>query len=382
VLGIIFGWRSGLVIQVLALIGFVGGIALVILLAPHMAGFLADSDPWLRTVLAIGFTASVVLLAQGIGGAIGGSIARRLRPGVLGGVDQGLGAAFGLARGLFVVWLIGGLVGVLPVTGLGAEARQSLILRALDSRVPSPIVIAAELGRLIQAAGLPDILVGAPPPIDVPENAPSAQQAEEMAAGARGSTVRVEGVSCGRFVTGTGFAVTDDHFVTNAHVVAGAEQMWISFDGALERYQATVVDFDPDLDVALLHVAGIDVEPLTLAEEPPARGDAVVAVGFSGGGGQRIIPGVTSRTLSALGRDIYGESVVPREIIEMRLDVSPGDSGGPVLTPTGDVGGVTFSESRSDPEIGYALSPLAVLNSIGDALRSTQPVSIGDCVTG
>lgn len=382
VLGVIFGWRSGLVIQVMALLGFIGGIALVILLAPHVATFLAESDAWLRTVLAIGLTATIVLLAQGIGGAIGGSIARRLRPSILGGVDQGLGAAFGLARGLFVVWLIGGLVGVLPVPVLGAEARQSLVLRALDSRLPSPVVIAAELGRLIQAAGLPDILVGAPPPIEAPADGPSAQEVEQMAAGARDSTVRVEGVACNRFVTGTGFAVTPDHFVTNAHVVAGTEQLWISFDGALERYPASVVDFDPDLDVAVVYVPGVELEPLALAGAAPARGDPLVALGFSGGGRQRVIPGVMSRTLSALGRDIYGGSVVPREIIEMRLDVSPGDSGGPVLLADGEVGGVTFSEARNDPEIGYALSPIAVSNSISDALRSTQPVSNGRCATG
>lgn len=382
VLGVVFGWRSGLVIQVMALIGFVAGIALVVLLAPHVAGLLSDFDPWVRAFLAIGLTATVVLLAQGIGGAIGGSVARRLRPSILGGVDQGLGAAFGLARGLFVVWLIGGLVGVLPVAGLSTEARQSLVLRALDSRLPSPVVIAAELGRLIQAAGLPDILVGAPPPIDVPTAAPSAAEAEEMAAAARPSSVRVEGVACGRFVTGTGWAVTGDHFVTNAHVVAGTAQLWLSFDGAMARFPASVVDFDPDLDVALVHVPGVEVEPLTLANSLPPRGDPIVAIGFSGGGGQRVIPGVMSRTLTALGRDIYGGSVVPREIVEMRLDVSPGDSGGPVLLANGDVGGVTFSESRNNPEIGYALSPIAVANSINDSLGSTRPVSTGDCAAG
>ena len=379
-LGVYFGWRSGLVIQVMALLGFVAGIGLVVLLAPQLAGFLADSDPWLRTLLAIGFTATVVLLAQGIGGAIGGSVARRLRPSIMGGVDQGLGAGFGLARGLFVVWLIGGLVGLLPVAGLSTEARQSLVLRALDSRLPSPVVIAAEIGRLIQAAGLPDVLVGAPPPMDVPAEGPSAQQAEQMVAAARESTVRVEGVSCGRFVTGTGFAVTNDHFVTNAHVVAGADPLWISFDGALERYSASVVEFDPDLDVALVYAPGIDVEPLRLADALPARGEAAVALGFSGGGRQRVIPGVISRTLSALGRDIYDQSVVAREIIEMRLDVSPGDSGGPVLLEDGEVGGVTFSESRTNSEIGYALSPVAVADSVGDALRATQPVPNGECV--
>lgn len=380
-LAIYFGWRSGFVIQLLALVGFVAGIGLMVLIAPHAADLVANADPRVRTLLVISVLGGIVLLAQGLGSSTGRVIRRRLGPGILTGIDQGLGAAFGMARGVFLVWLIGGLVGLLPVPNLAAEARQSFVLRALDSRLPSPVILAAELGRLIEAAGLPDVFIGAPPPIDAPVDGPTEQEAEAIAAAARLSTVRVESIACGRFLTGTGFAVMPDRFVTNAHVIAGAERVWISFDGSLDRLSATVVDFDPDLDVALLHVAGMQAVPLTLEKSLPERGEKAAALGFTGGGRQRLIPGVISRTLSPLGRDIYGGSVVAREVIEMRLDVSPGDSGGPVLLSNGNVGGVTFSEARDRPEIGYALSPVSVAASISDALRSTAAVATGPCMS-
>jgi hypothetical protein len=50
-----------------------------------------------------------------------------------------------------------------------------------------------------------------------------------------------------------------------------------------------------------------------------------------------------------------------------------------VLLSNGEVGGVTFSESREHPEIGYALSPVAVRATIRDALDSTRAVATGEC---
>jgi uncharacterized membrane protein required for colicin V production len=379
---IYFGWRSGFIVQLLALLGFVGGIALMIVVAPYAANAVADLDPWLRTLIVLCLLGGIVLISQALGSTLGVMARRRIGPtGIIGGVDHGLGAAFGMARGIFLIWLLGGLIGLLPLTGIATEARQSTVLRTLDSRLPSPVIMASELGRLMQAAGLPDVLVGAPPPIEPPVNGPTAAEAERLAGPARGSTVRVESIACGRFMSGTGFAVTPDHFVTNAHVVAGSEQLWISFDGSLDRYPARVVDFDPSLDAALLQVDGVHAAPLTLAESLPERGEHAAALGYTGGGRERLIPGVISRTLSAFGRDIYDSSVVARDVIEMRLDVSPGDSGGPVLLPNGKVGGVTFSESRQDPQIGYALSPAAVAATIADALRSSSPVDTGECIT-
>lgn len=379
---IYFGWRSGFVIQVLALVGFVCGLALVIVAGPLVATFLADVDPWVRSLVVIGAIAATVLVAQAIGSAAGVALRRRLGRGVLSSLDQGAGAGFGLLRGLVLVWLMGGLVSVLPMAALATEAHESTILRALDTRLPSPAVLAAQLGSLIESTGLPDIFVGAPPPADIPAGGPTAQQAQQIASHARASTLRVEAVACANFVSGTAFAVAGDDFVTNAHVVAGSTSVWLSFDGGLERIPAQVVFFDPQLDVAVLQpVRPLGVTPLTLSAALPTRGEDAAALGYTGGGGLQVIPALVSRSLAALGRDIYGDQIIAREVIELKAGVAPGDSGGPLVLPDGTVGGVVFSESRAVQDVGYALSPTDVAGDVAKASDATAPVDTGACLT-
>jgi S1-C subfamily serine protease len=380
IMAVALGARSGFIVQALALVGFGAGVLLLVLLAPHAAGLLEDTEPELRGLLVIVAMGGVVLVGQSIGSAAGLAARRRIGSGVLGGMDRGAGAVFGFARGIFLVWLIGGLLAVVPMASLASEARQSVVLRVLDTRLPSPVVLAAEFGHLLEAAGLPDVFLGTVPLPEPPVDGPDLAEAEGIAASARGSTVRVEGVACGRFLTGSGFAVEPAHFVTNAHVVAGADRVWVSFDGSLDRHEGTIVHVDADLDAAVVFVAGLDVAPLELATDSPERGDRAAALGFTGGGRQRVIPAAISRPVEAIGRDIYGRRSVPRAVIEMRADVAPGDSGGPVVLADGTVGGVTFSESRTDATIGYALSPTAVADSIAAATGSTRPVDSGACL--
>lgn len=381
-LAIWMGARSGLVVQAMALVGFAVGIGLLVLAAPHAAPLLDELEVPLRGLLVLLVMASVVLVAQGVGSEVGASIRRRLGYGLLGGVDRAAGGMFGVVRGIFLVWLLGGLLAVAPMPALATEARQSLALRALDTYLPSPIALAAEFGRVIQAAGLPDVFAGVPPLPADPVESPDQQAADQIVRAARASTLRVEGIACGRFMTGTGFAVSEKHFVTNAHVVAGADRIWLSFDGSLDRHQAVLVHFDAALDAALLYTPNLEATPLALADANPGRGTSMAALGFTGGGRQRAIPAAVTRSMEALGRDIYGSRIVPRQVIELRADVAPGDSGGPVLLADGTVGGVTFSESREDSTIGYALSPVAVADSISNALGRTQAVSPEECLAG
>ena len=374
------GWRSGFAVQLLALLGFVGGIALLIAVAPFAAELVEDVDPVLRSLIVLAVIGTVILVGQGIGAELGAMVRRRMGTGVVGGLDNGAGALFGVARGIFLIWLIGGLLAVAPIPALATEVRQSLVLRALETRLPSPVILAAELGRIAQAAGLPDVFADLPSAPAAPVDGPNQRAAEQIAAAARASTLRVEAIGCGRFMSGTSFAVSDDHFVTNAHVVAGADRVWLSFHGALERHRARIVYFDAELDVALLQAAGLPVVPLELAGDVPGRGTQAAAIGFTGGGAQRVIPAAVRRSLEALGRDIYGRDTVPREVIELSADVAPGDSGGPVVLNDGSVGGVTFSESRTDPDVAYALSPVAVSEAIAGSLARTDPVSPGACL--
>jgi S1-C subfamily serine protease len=374
------GFRSGFAVQALALAGFVGGVVLLIALAPHLAGLLESVEPPLDSLIVLGGIGTVVLLAQGIGAELGAMLRRRMGGGLISNVDHGAGAAFGVARGIFLIWLVGGLLAVAPIPALASEVRQSLVLRVLETRLPSPVILAAEFGRIVQAAGLPDVFAGLPGTPAEPVDGPNQRAAEQIAGAARASTLRVEAIGCSRFMSGTGFAVGADHYVTNAHVVAGADRTWLSFDGALERHRAQIVYFDADLDVALLYAPDLAVVPLELAAAAPDRGTQVAAIGFTGGGAQRVIPAGVRRSLDALGRDIYGRDTTSREVIELTADVAPGDSGGPVLLNDGTVGGVTFSESRTDPGVGYALSPVAVADAIARSLDDTAPVSPGACL--
>ncbi len=377
---VVFGWRSGFIIQALALVGFVLGVALMIALAPLATQLTGSLSDWLRDLLLVGAMAAVIVLAQVAGSAAGAVIRRRFGRGMVGGLDRGAGAAFGFVRGVFLVWLIGALIGLLPIATLAAEARQSLILNALQARLPSPLVFAGEFGQVLELAGLPDIFVGAPPPPAPPPDAPGLARAEQAARSAEPSTVRVETIACGNLVSGSGFAVSAGHIATNAHVVAGADRVWVSFDGSLDRYGGHVVFFDPQLDIALIDVPRIDVAPLTLADAAPQRGDAAAALGFTGGGPERVIDAQVSRDLDALTRDIYGNAITSRQIIELISSVAPGDSGGPLMLGDGTVGGVTFSQSRDHPNIGYALSPVEVAGDIAGAFDASDAVDTGACI--
>jgi S1-C subfamily serine protease len=188
----------------------------------------------------------------------------------------------------------------------------------------------------------------------------------------------VVAATCGLQSTGTGFAVAQGYVVTNAHVIAGGRTIRVDRDGSL--FDATPVLFDPSLDVALLHVPRLAAIPLRLAARDPDRGSLGAALGHPGGGALQIIPAGVTGSYDARGLDIYGTSQVIRRVIELRAAIDRGDSGGPFLMLDGTVGGVVFAEARSDPSVGYALSPTAVATAIGPALSRTGGVALGACV--
>lgn len=84
------------------------------------------------------------------------------------------------------------------------------------------------------------------------------------------SVVRVIGLGCGAPAIGTGFAVEENLIVTNAHLVAGRDQESLAvqnLDG--DEFGASLIGFDPDLDLALLRVDDATFEPLNLVTEVP-----------------------------------------------------------------------------------------------------------------
>jgi hypothetical protein len=82
----------------------------------------------------------------------------------------------------------------------------------------------------------------------------------------------------------------------------------------------------------------------------------------------------------ARGRDIYGEEPVTRRVLELRAVIDRGDSGGPFVLADGTVGGLVYAEARTDPEVGYALAPVAIATATMPAIGRTRAVDLGHCL--
>jgi S1-C subfamily serine protease len=167
--------------------------------------------------------------------------------------------------------------------------------------------------------------------------------------------------------------------MTNAHVVAGVASPQVR-DAEGRGQDADVVLFDPELDVAVLRVEGSLGPPLSLTAPPVERGAPGVVAGYPGGGTLTGSKAAVRRTISALGRDIYGTGEIQRQVIELQGVVRPGNSGGPFVLEDGSVGGLVFAASPSDPKIGYAIDASEIDGPASQGVTKTTPVATGRCV--
>jgi S1-C subfamily serine protease len=69
-------------------------------------------------------------------------------------------------------------------------------------------------------------------------------------------------------------------------------------------------------------------------------------------------------------------------VYEIQAMVRPGNSGGPLVQPDGDVIGVVFSRSTTNDDIGYALASPGVLSRVVAAAHLASPVGTGGCTSG
>jgi S1-C subfamily serine protease len=378
VIAVILGFRSGALPQIGGLLGAIVGGGLAVVALPIIRLLVTDLEPWPTALVVLGWLLASVAVGEAVGSGIGRLVAGRLGAGVLGAMDQLAGAVVGAAQAILIVWLAGGLFAVGPIPRLASQAQTSTSVRTLSEVLPPPTLIAVQLGNLLNGSGLPDVFVGLEPVPAPPVDLPSDPRTRAIARAAAGSTVKVSAQTCGALSTGTGFAVSSNYIVTNAHVVAGGRTIRVSLNG--QAFEATAVQFDPELDVAVLHVTGLRADPLRFATRDPSRGDPGAALGFPEGGALTAIPAAVTARYDARGRDIYGEHLVNRGILELRAAIQPGDSGGPLVLTDGTVGGVVFAESRSEDDVGYALSPMAVATEVTPAIGRTSPADTGTCI--
>ncbi len=168
--------------------------------------------------------------------------------------------------------------------------------------------------------------------------------------------------------------------VTNAHVVAGIAHPTV--EDAAGTYGTAVVLFDPSYDLAVMRVSGLPEPPLPLDAGAVARGAQAAVLGYPEGGSFTAVAAGVMAEFQAEGRDIYGQGLTLRDVYEIQAAVRPGNSGGPLVQPDGEVIGVVFSRSTTNGEIGYALTSRGVLSRVVRAQSATHTVGTGGCTPG
>jgi len=362
----LWGYRQGLIVGTLTLLGFAAGAFAGSRLGPLLLNQGSES-PYAPLCAALGALLAGAVMAVTLESLALGLRSRLIRGRSLRLADGAGGAALISSVALGLAWVFGAVVLHAPGTvQLRADVQRSLILRSLNEVLPPSGPILNALDRVDPAPSIsgPATPVAAPDPAIVSDP-------EVVRAG--GSVVRVLGTACGLGVEGSGWIAAPGLVVTNAHVVAGEDDTSVTTqDGA--SLDAEVVHYDPGNDLALLSVA-TDLPPLPLASEPES-GTGAAVLGYPENGPFDVAPARFGETRDTVSEDSYGNGPISRPIASLRGVVRGGNSGGPLVDGVGRVLGTVFAATTSGQPGGFAVPDEVVAAALRDG---TAPVDTGPC---
>lgn len=373
------GYRQGFVVGALGFAGFLGGGFAGMLVAPEV---IRRWEPGLgQALIAILIVLGLATIGQLIAQSLGSAIRQRITWSPARVLDAGGGAVVSVVSLLVVSWFLGTAVAQASVPEISRQVRTSQILTRVDELMPDPARSAfSSFRRILDAGGFPQVFANLAPERIVPVAPPDPDVLNRPGvARARPSVVKVTGTaeSCQRSLEGTGFVYARDRVMTNAHVVAGVSEPSVETSRG-ETLDARVVVFDSDRDVAVLYVPGLDAPDLDFTG-PAERGDEAIVAGYPRNGPFRADPARVRTTQQARGPDIYQDSLVTREVYAVHARIQPGNSGGPLLAPSGNAYGVVFAVSVHDRKTGYALTAEEVGGDARKGAQRTSRVSTNGC---
>ena len=171
---------------------------------------------------------------------------------------------------------------------------------------------------------------------------------------------------------GSGFIISPDGFVlTNAHVVEGADEVYVTLTDKRE-YKAKIIGSDKRSDVAVVKIEGSNLPRLNFGDSNKVRvGEWVIAIGSPFG----LENTVTAGIISAKARDT-GDYL---PLIQTDVAVNPGNSGGPLINMRGEVIGINsqiYSRSGGYMGISFAV-PIDEAMRVSEQLKTTGRVTRG-----
>jgi serine protease Do len=176
---------------------------------------------------------------------------------------------------------------------------------------------------------------------------------------------------------GSGFVVSRAGIIlTNNHVVAGADEVWVQLADE-RRFDARVVGTDPSTDVAVvkLNHPPSDLRPVQIGNSDQVRvGDYVVAIGNPLGLGQTVTMGI----VSAKNRGLGGRITQYEDFIQTDAAINQGNSGGPLFNFKGEVIGINSAilNPAVAMNIGFAI-PINLARQIAEQIQRSGSIARG-----
>ncbi len=375
------GYRQGFIVGSLSFVGFVGGAVLGAQFGPAISRAIVGGQTQ-QDVVAVVLLITFAIVGQFVASSVGAYVRQSMTSPSSTTLDSIGGSAVSVLSMLLIAWAIGSVLTASSFQGVVKQVDDSAVLGTMDKVMPPQAkTMFSEFRRLLASGPFPQVFSGigaahlfaVSPPDPAVVNSPG-----YLAASNRILKVDGTALSCDRSIEGSGFVYAPDHVMTNAHVVAGVTQGPTVTTPSGHVLSAKVVLYDPQVDIAVLYVPGLDLAPLQFSNQAQAGSSAVVA-------GYPLDHALTARaariggTQNAVGPDIYQTGQVNRQIFEIRAQVEPGNSGGPLLSPSGTVYGVVFAAAVDTSDTGFALTAAEVAADAKAGANQTLPTSTQGC---
>ncbi|KAB1143855.1 MarP family serine protease [Micromonospora sp. DT46] len=375
----ISGYRQGFVIGVLSFSGFFLGALVGLQLGPLLAQQFVDSGT--RVLISLVAIFGLAVVGQALAGWLGSHLRKTITNDVAKRVDDVGGAFVSLFAVLLVAWLVAVPLGSSSLPWLASSVRNSALLTVVDRVLPDQAQqLSTALRDTVDTNGFPDVFGDLAPTrarqVSPPDPALAGSQ---VVVNSQRSVVKVLGSapSCSRRIEGSGFVYADDRVMTNAHVVAGTRSTVVELNG--ERYDSKVVVYDPDRDLAVLHVPGLPGPSMRFAAGNAGSGADAIVLGFPLDGPYNAQSARIRDVNRITGPDIYSGGNVTREVYTIRALVQSGNSGGPLVSSNGLVLGVIFAAVADDPNTGFAVTAAEARPVALAGAERTRAVGTGEC---
>ena len=176
---------------------------------------------------------------------------------------------------------------------------------------------------------------------------------------------------------GSGIVLSEDgYIVTNYHVIANSDKIYIVFEGETDEIPAELIGYDDIRDVAVLKVALNHLTAPIYGDSAKVRtGEMAVAIGNPLG---TLKGTITQGIISAASRELTLEAGRKQDFIQTDTAINPGNSGGALLNRKGEVIGMNTRKETTVAFDDWGL-PVAA-EGIGYAIPINDVLDIAEAL--